>query len=311
MRRATLAVTALAPTVWGTTYAVTAEWLPPGRPLLAATLRALPVGIVLTLVGRRLPTGSWWWRSAVLGALNFGAFFALLFTAAYRLPGGLAATIGAFQPVVVTVLAALLLAERPRPVRLVAAGLGVVGVALLVLRADAALDGVGVLAAFAATSSMATASVLVQRWGRPAPLLTFAGWQLAFGGLALAPLALLAEGLPDRVSAANVGGYLYLMVVGAGLAYPLWFRGIERLGAGAATFLGLLSPVVATLVGVGFRGEAMTALQGVGAVAVLAGVVLGQRPVRVNRPRRATIPAWFGGRPSRSPSPPPLAVRQQ
>src|SRR3712207_787212 len=82
MRTPILFVTALTPAVWGTTYAVTAEFLPPGRPLLAGVLRALPAGLLLLAVTRRLPRGSWWWRSAVLGALNIGVFFALLFAAA-------------------------------------------------------------------------------------------------------------------------------------------------------------------------------------------------------------------------------------
>lgn len=40
-------MTALAPLVWGTTYLTTTELLPPGRPLLAAALRALPAGLLL------------------------------------------------------------------------------------------------------------------------------------------------------------------------------------------------------------------------------------------------------------------------
>ena len=82
-----LATAAVAPIVWGTTYAVTTELLPVGRPLLAGALRALPAGLVLLAIGRRLPEGVWWWRSAVLGTLNIGAFFALLFVAAGRLDG--------------------------------------------------------------------------------------------------------------------------------------------------------------------------------------------------------------------------------
>ncbi|HJX45256.1 MAG TPA: hypothetical protein VJ352_16395, partial [Geodermatophilus sp.] len=39
---AVTALTAVAPVTWGTTYVVTTEWLPPDRPLLAATVRALP-----------------------------------------------------------------------------------------------------------------------------------------------------------------------------------------------------------------------------------------------------------------------------
>lgn len=60
------AVTALAPIVWGTTFLVTAEWLPPGRPLLSGAIRALPMGLLALALTRTLPRGAWWWRAAVL-----------------------------------------------------------------------------------------------------------------------------------------------------------------------------------------------------------------------------------------------------
>ena len=66
-----LVLTALAPAAWGTTYLVTTELLPPDRPLLAAVLRSLPAGLVLLAALRRLPTGAWWRKSAILGLLNF------------------------------------------------------------------------------------------------------------------------------------------------------------------------------------------------------------------------------------------------
>ncbi|MFC7110354.1 EamA family transporter [Nonomuraea rubra] len=105
-------MTALTPAIWGTTYLVTTELLPPGRPLLAAVLRALPAGLLLVAITRCLPRGIWWWRALVLGALNIGVFFALLFVGAYRLPGGVAATVGAIQPLLVALLSAGLLGER-------------------------------------------------------------------------------------------------------------------------------------------------------------------------------------------------------
>ncbi len=114
MRSPVLLITAFTPAVWGTTYAVTTEFLPPGRPLLAGVLRALPAGLLLLALTRQLPRGSWWWRSAVLGGLNIGVFFALLFVSAYRLPGGMAAVLGAAQPLVVAGLTMLLLTERVR-----------------------------------------------------------------------------------------------------------------------------------------------------------------------------------------------------
>jgi probable blue pigment (indigoidine) exporter len=112
---------ALAPASWGTVYVVTATLLPPDRPLLAAALRALPAGLLLLALTRRLPHGSWWWKTTVLGMLNFGVFLPLIFFAAYRLPGGVAATLGALQPLLVALLALPMLRVRtPAPILLAA-----------------------------------------------------------------------------------------------------------------------------------------------------------------------------------------------
>ena len=268
-------ITVLVPVVWGTTYAVTSELLPPGRPLLAATLRALPAGLALVAVTRTLPRGRWWWRSAVLGSLNFTVFFSMLFTAAYRLPGGVAATVGAVQPLLVMTLAVVALDERLVPGKVVAGLLGLVGVGLLVLDGDAGLDGVGVVAALIGAASMATGSILVQRWGRPTNGLAFAGWQLTAGGILLTPIALVGEGLPASLSVQNVAGYTYLATVGGALAYVIWFRGIAVIGAQRATFLSLLSPVVATIVGV-FLGDGLSVRQFVGGAVVITSVSLVQ-----------------------------------
>lgn len=294
-------LTAVVPMVWGTTYAITTELLPPGRPLLAATLRALPAGLVLVAATGVLPKGRWWWRSAVLGALNFTVFFAMLFTAAYRLPGGVAATVGAIQPLLVMGLASLALGEGLVPRKLVAGLAGVAGVALLVLGDGATLDGVGVAAGLIGAASMATGSTLIQRWGRPVGGLAFTGWQLTAGGLLLLPIALVGEGLPATVTAANVAGWFYLATVGGVLAYVLWFRGIQMLGAQRATFLSLGSPVMATIVGF-VLGDQLTGRQILGGATVLASVAVAQIPARARRSvaldRQAQSPQQVGEAPA-------------
>ncbi len=268
---------AVAPVTWGTTYAVTTEWLPPDRPLLAATVRALPAGLLLVAVGRRLPRGAWWGKAAVLGVLNIGAFFALLFVAAYRLPGGVAAVLGAAQPLLVAVLAVPLLGQRLRPRTLLLGVLGVGGVALIVLSGPVTLDPVGVAAGLAGTACMGTGVVLTKRWGRPVPVLAFTGWQLTAGGLLLLPLTLLVEGLPAALTGTEAGGLLYLITVNTALAYALWLRGIGTLPADRISFLGLLSPVVAATVGWLVLGEVLTAPQLAGMTVALGCVVLAQR----------------------------------
>jgi probable blue pigment (indigoidine) exporter len=272
------ALAALGPAIWGTTYITTTELLPPGRPLLAGLLRALPAGLLLLAIGRELPHGRWIARALALGTLNIGLFFALLFLAAERLPGGVAATIGAMQPLLIAAHAWPLLREAPGRVRIVAAVVGAAGVALLVLRSDAALDTIGLLAALGATLSMTMGTLLTKRWGRPAGLLSFTAWQLLGGTVVLLPATLLVEGVPGHLTGENLAGFAYLTLVGTTLAYVLWFWGLGRLPATAASLLPLLSPVVALVIGVTLSGESLSAAQVAGAVLVLGAVVAGLRP---------------------------------
>ncbi|MEU6750110.1 EamA family transporter [Spirillospora sp. NPDC046719] len=273
---ADLGLAALAPASWGTTYVVTTTLLPDGRPLLAATMRALPAGLVLLAANRRLPRGSWWWKSAVLGVLNFGAFFPLIFFAAYRLPGGVAATIGSVQPLVVAVLSVLVLHARPARAVLYSAIAGTGGVALLTLTGDARLDPLGIGAMLTATSLMATAIVLAKKWGRPESPIVMTGWQLTVGGLVLAPFTLAFEGVPTSLTGQNVLGFLYLGIVGTAIAYALWFRGIDRLPPTSVSLLGLTNPMVATLAGLTILGQTLTGWQVVGFTVALGALVAGQ-----------------------------------
>lgn len=274
----TTALTALAPAVWGTTYIVTSEYLPADHPLFSGLVRALPAGLVAIALTRTLPTGTWWLKAAILGVLNIGAFFPLLFLTAYHLPGGVAATLNAAQPIVVALLAVVLLSEALSWWRLGWGLVGVLGVALIVLTGEATLDPVGLLAGLGAAASMATGVTLTKRWGRPAGVgaMAFAGWQLTAGGLFLLPIALLAEGLPSAITVAGIGGYLWLGLIGGLLTYTLWFSGIGKLPVTSAALLGLLSPIVAAALGVIFLGQFLGGIQLLGFALALAAIAAGQ-----------------------------------
>lgn len=277
-------VTALAPMMWGTTYLVTTELLPAGQPLFVGAMRALPIGLLLLLVFRQFPKGDWWLRSLLLGGLNIGLFFALLFVAAYRLPGGIAATVGAIQPLLVALLARWLLAETLSLSTFIASGIGIVGVAMIVLSPSAQLDGIGVMAALGAAASMALGTILTKKWGRPAPLLVFTAWQLTAGGLILLLLTLLLEGRFPALALTNALGFVYMGLMSTGLAYTLWFRGIERLPATTVTFLALFSPMVAVILGFLILNQSLAPIQIAGVVLTLIGVFIGQRAGMQVRP---------------------------
>ncbi|GLF93673.1 EamA family transporter [Streptomyces yaizuensis] len=277
-RAAVIALTALAPVSWGTTYAVTTELLPPDRPLFTGLMRALPAGLLLLAVARVLPRGAWWWKAGVLGALNIGAFFPLLFLAAYRLPGGVAAVVGSVGPLLVAGLATVLLSERPTTRTLLSAIAAALGVSLVVLRAGAGFDLVGVAAGLASSASMSAGVVLTKRWGRPEGVgpLALTGWQLTAGGLLIAPVAFLVEGAPPALDGRGAAGYLYLAVANTAIAYWLWFRGIERLTATSATLLGPLSPITAAVLGWAALGEALTPVQLLGMAVAFGATLVGQ-----------------------------------
>ncbi|MEX5732509.1 EamA family transporter [Providencia hangzhouensis] len=272
-----LGLTALAPIVWGSTYLVTTEMLPAGIPLTLAVLRALPAGLLLILVLRKLPEGIWWLRVVILGVLNFSLFWWLLFIAAYRLPGGVAATVGAVQPLIVLFLSRWLLNNRLSAVSIIASIAGVFGVAILLLTPNAALDPLGIVAGLAGAFSMAAGTVLSRRWQPPVSALTFTSWQLTAGGLVLLPFAIVFEPALPPLSSLNLIGLGYLTLIGGALTYALWFCGLAILGPSSVASLGFLSPVSAVVLGWFYLNQQLSTLQFIGMVVILLSVWASQR----------------------------------
>lgn len=270
-----LLITALTPVIWATTYYVTTEFLPPDRPILAGFLRAFPAGLILMAWFRVLPRGQWWWKATVLGVVNIGAFFGFLFWTAYLLPGGVAAVVTNTSPLWVIGLAPLILGTRLKGVHLLTALIAIVGVAALVLGPGVELNPLGVSTGLAGSLLMALGIVLAKKFGRPegVPGLAVTGWQLTLGGLFLLPF-LAIEGLPDELTAMNIGGYAYLCLIGGVLAYGIWFRGIALLDPVQVAMLGILSPLTATVIGVVFNGERLSMIQWAGGAAIVVALLL-------------------------------------
>ncbi|WP_404961950.1 EamA family transporter [Streptomyces sp. 147326] len=291
-------ITATAPVAWGTAYFVTREFLPAGHPLYGGVIRALPAGLLLLAAGRRLPSGSWWWRAPLLGVLNTGGFFALVYLAAQRLPTSVASTVMATAPLVMMLFAWALLAERPGLRHLAGAGVGVGGVCLMLLTPGAPLDLLGVLASAAAMGMASLGYVLAKRWGAGVDVLASTAWQLLGGGLLLLPLAVALEGAPPRLDGPALAGFGYVTVVATAVAFAAWFAGLRHLPAGTVGLLGLLNPVTGVLLGTAVSGESLGPLQLCGLALALTGVLLGRpagpRP-RPETPGRARAAASGAG----------------
>lgn len=284
-----LLITALTPIIWGTTYYVTTEFLPPDRPLLVGVLRALPAGLILLAWFRVLPRGQWWWKSIVLGVLNIGGFFALLFWATFLLPGGVAAVVTNTSPLWVIALSPLILGTRVKILQLVAALVAICGIAALVLSPGVELSTQGIVIGLGGALFMASGIVMTKKFGRPegVPGLAVTGWQLTFGGLFLLPLLLLFEGLPGQLSSTNIWAFIYMFTINGALAYGIWFRGIALLDTVSVAMLGILSPVTATLIGVFLNNEVLSPVQWAGGAAVLLALLLANLANVQRRPSAA------------------------
>lgn len=277
-------ITAVAPIAWGATYFVTRQLLPADAPFWASALRALPAGLILLLVARRLPNGAWWWRSAVLGVLNVGAFFLLVYLAAQLLPTSVASSIMALAPLALAGFAWALVGERPAVPMLVGAALGIAGVIAIVGLSGEVLPPWGIAASAAALVLSSLGAVLTRRWADPStPLLATTAWQLTAGGLLLTTVAVVVEGAPPALGPSELAGFAFVSVVATALAFLCWFGGLAHLSAGSVGVIGLLNPVTGVLLGALVASEALTPAQLAGIALVLGGLLVGQR----RAPRRA------------------------
>ncbi|MFJ9542822.1 DMT family transporter [Streptomyces sp. NPDC101225] len=282
------AVAAIAPVAWGTTYYVTHVYLPAGDPLYGAVIRALPAGLLLLAAARRRPYGSWWWKSLVLGTLNAGVFFVLVYVAAQLLPTSLASTIMATSPLVMMLTAWPLLSERPSSRHLAGSAAGIVGVCLMLLTGGTRASALGVLASVTALLLSSLGYILAKRWSRQVDVLASTSWQLIAGGLLLLPVAVAVEGAPPALDTSAVLAFGYVTTVATALAFAAWFAGLRRLPAATVGLVGLLNPVTGVLLGTAVAGETLTVRQVCGLALVLAGIVLGRPAGGGAGPRRAT-----------------------
>lgn len=250
-------LTAIAPILWGSTYLVTTEFLPEGRPFIAAFLRVFPAGVLLLLYTREWPNNAIWRQLITLSILNIGAFQALLFIAAYRLPGGVAAILGALHPIIIMFIAWFLDKKIPVPAALIACIASVIGITLLLMTPQVQWDTIGIFAALMGAIFMATGTYLTHRWETGLSLTGLTGWQLVIGAFFLAPFAYFIDPPLTDVTLSESLAYIYLSLAGALLAYFLWFKGIKTLPPVAVASLGLLSPITAVVLGWALLGQSI------------------------------------------------------
>jgi DME family drug/metabolite transporter len=292
-----LALIALAAISWGTTGAVTTILV--GRagatPLVIGAVRmviaaALLAGAARVLGGTRGGSASDRWRCLAAGVCNAG-FQAAYFTSVTVTGIAIAALIAICSaPVLIAVLAAMLLGERPSARLVVSLGLGVGGTTLLVI-GPRALGGApphfatGVGLALVAGLAYALYVVLAKAAvARMAPL-PVAAWTFAAAAVVMIPALLQAGAL--RQLELGWPWLLYLGVVTTAGAYAVYTIGLRHVPAAAAGVAALLEPLTATLLGVAVFGERLGLVGWLGAALLLGAFALVALPGRTASLRAA------------------------
>lgn len=288
---------------WGSSFLFAKIGLDGLAPQQVATVRTVLGGV--TLVVLLLATRRRWPREPRVWAhLAVVAFFlnalpsSLMAWAEQTVPSGLASIYNATTPIMtLAALAVLVPSERLRGRQVAGIVVGIVGVLVLVgpwdlLGDPAVLASVpGQVALLGMTASYGVGLAYLRRVavGSAHDPVTIATVQLTLAsGMLLLVAPVIAIG-PVQLDGRIVAAMVALGCVGTGLAYAWNTRLVQAWGAGRASTVTYLTPVVGVALGVLVLGERVRWNEPVGGLVVLLGIalasgVLGRRSLR--RPAR-------------------------
>jgi len=275
---------ALITLVWGVNYIVIKAALAVFSPLAFNAARfvlaAGAVGAIAWLRGARRPPTRALWRLAVLGVVGNTVYQLCYIEGMARTRAGNAALIMAAVPVLTAVASHVLGHERLRGRGLAGLALSTVGLALVVVGGGTKVGFGGFLAGnllmVAAvilwTAYTIGAKPLVDRLG---PTTTTA-WTMGLGAIPLLLVCAPAAATQHwgAVTPAAWGAVVFSSLGSLVLAYLVWYRGVERLGATRTAFYSNFSPAVTLLAAWPLLGEVPTAWQLLGAAGIFGSLAV-------------------------------------
>lgn len=220
-----------------------------------------------------------WRATLLLGLIGVGAFNALLYSGLQYTTATNGVLVQALGPPLILLLAFLLFGERTGPVRIGAALVSAAGVGIIVLHGDLAallaLDlGKGDALVLLGVVCWSLYTLLL-RWRPPVHPLAFLAATFLIGALAMLPLS-VAEHIGGRAvhwGGTAFGAFLYVATLPSLVAYLLYNRGVELIGAPrAGQFLNLM-PLFGAGLAVLLLGEPFGRHHLIGVGLILIGII--------------------------------------
>ena len=247
-------------------------------PLWGAALRfafaAAVFGVICLAMRLRLPRGRTLALVVAYGLLAFGGAYGLLYLAMQEVPAGVAAVVMAIGPLLTLLLAVAHRLETFSARAGAGALIAVGGSVLAFLRPGQPVDWASLLLLGGAALCAAESVVVSKLCGRQHPVV------MNVIGMSVATVALLLISglagenwaLPEQRTTQLAFAYLVAATVGL---FVLVLVVVQRWTASATSYLFVLMPIIAAVVGALVVDEPITATLAVGAVVVFLGVYVG------------------------------------
>ena len=276
---------------WGGTFIAGRIVAATVSPFSAAFLRFAIAGTCLLAITlsreKRLPPlrGHQITGVILLGMTGIFAYNSFFFAGLATIQASRASLIIACNPVLITVLSALIFGERLGSLRLVGTLMSVTGAIVVVTRGELAQIweggiGAGELMIFGCVASWVAYSLIGKVLLKGLSPLTTVTYAALCGMLMLLPAALYS-GLAADLVACRLKDWLslaYLGLLGTVVGFVWYYQGIMRIGAGPASLFINFVPVSAIVMAYLILDEPVTASLVAGALLVGSGVYLTCRP---------------------------------
>ena len=221
-----------------------------------------------------------WPKLVLIGAINSAIPFLLFAWAAQHAPAGVVGITNAMTVLFTALVGVLFFAEKIAARRAVALLVGFAGVVVLASGKTAGASvGWAVVAGCTAAFLYAIGAHLVRRHFTGLPPAAVAAATLGTSALLVLPFA-VAQWPQRAIPAHSWGAAALLGVLCTGLAYALYYRLIQRIGAGRAATVTYLVPLFAVAWAWMLLDEPLTVTMATAGALILGSVALSQRAAR-------------------------------
>ena len=274
--------------VWGLNFAVMKYGTSVLEPFAYNGVRLVIGSLVMMgiLYFRGLPRLPWRDIRALmfLGCLGTGLYQAFFINGLALTRAGTASLVVASSPAIIAIVGRMMGVEKVNLRAVWGIALSIAGIAFVIMSSADSLEGqssmLGDLLILASVVCWSFYTHLVRPYTVRIDGMQIATWALVGGTI---PVLVLASPAIMRANWSAVtpltwGAIVYSGVGSMGIAYLFWYRGVKVIGSTRTSMFSNLQPIVALAASWPLLGEQPTLSQGVGAAAVLGGLLLTRQP---------------------------------